>query len=427
MMSTGLDTFEAERHGKPLPFLVGLYFGFRVITVLLSARVFGTDPRTGPEVNVALDFLLLAITVFCCTGQTQYPFREIAKLRPVQWALLFLGFSGFSLIWSNTASILDSTVYWCAMASDFAIVALLLQAGPFVESSESLMRGFVWGALAMSAIAWIMPAETDLRLGDSELLGPNQIGYTCAIAFFFAQYLMRSQKAKLGVPAFGLVITLLRTLSKTTIIAFLVGEGFLLFRDKLIRRRTKVLIAFAVIVVLGLFWGLLSSYYVFYTGAGNQAETLSGRLGIWTYFLLEAIQHPWIGHGFDSAWKVIPTFGPDQFQAAHAHNELLQQFYAYGAIGVGVFIGIYGSIFRHIRSLIKGPEKTFFRSFLIFILVRGIADTERFDLSLPLWAILLVSMLIDHARLSEGREPASKVESASISSIEHVSPLSTGA
>jgi exopolysaccharide production protein ExoQ len=347
----------------------------------------------------------------------------MATLPGVRWALFFLGFSCLSLLWSNTVSVSDSVVYWCALAADFTIVAMLLRAEPFTDASESLMRGFVWGALAMSAIAWIMPAEPDLRLGDEELLGPNNIGYVCAFALFFAQYLMRQNKAKLGIPAFGLAVTLLRTLSKTTIAAFLIGEGFLLLRDKSISRKSKVFIVLSAVAVLALFWGLFTSYYAIYTNAGNQAQTLSGRFGIWTYFLLQAVQQPLIGHGFDSAWKVIPPFGPDQFEADHAQNELLQQFYAYGAVGLCMFIGIYGGIYRHIRKLMKGPEKTFFLSFLLFIVVRGTADTERFDLSLPLWAILVISVLIEHARLAASVTPFSEDKPVPKSSVELGLPM----
>jgi exopolysaccharide production protein ExoQ len=400
-MPAELDNLNAQRHNKILPFALGFYFAFRVITVLVSTRTFGSDPRTGPEINVALDFLLLIATAFCYIGQARYPFWTMAKLPGIRWALLFLGFSFLSLSWSSTVSLLDSVVYWCGLAADFTIVALLLRGEQLTEASESLMRGFVWGALAMATIAWIMPAQSDLRLGDDELLGPNNIGYACALAFFFAQYLMREKGAKLGIPAFGLAVTLLRTLSKTTIVAFCVGQGFLMFRDKSINRRSKIVIVLAVVAMLWLFWGLLTSYYAIYTNAGTQSETLSGRFGIWAYFLLEAVQQPWIGHGFDSAWKVIPPFGPDQFEAAHAQNELLQQFYTYGAVGLCMFIGIYGGIYRHIRMLVKGPEKTFFFSFLLFIVVRGTADSDRFDLSLPLWAILMISILIDHARHQE--------------------------
>jgi O-antigen ligase len=291
------------------------------------------------------------------------------------------------------------------MAADVAIVVTLLRTGPLMSVSGSLMKGFIWGACTVAIIAWLMPAQSDLRLGDDELLGPNQIGYACAFAFFFAQYLIREKRAKLAIPAVVLVVTLLRTLSKTTIAAFLVGEGFLLIRDKSISRKSKILIAVAAAAVVAIFWGLLASYYDIYTNAGNQSETLTGRLGIWAYFLSEAVQQPWFGHGFDSAWKVIPPFGPNQFEAAHAHNELIQQFYAYGLIGVCLFTGIYWSLYRHIHRLMRGPRKTFFLAFLLFVLVRGTADTERFDLSFPLWAIMMISLLIEHALATEDEAP----------------------
>lgn len=384
-----------------VPCAVGFYFAFRTMAVLVSVRIFGTAPQTGTGINIAVDFFLLLVTAFCSIGNTRYPFLQMAKLPGIRWALLFLGVSGCSLLWSSTASLPNSIAYWCAMAADFTIVAMLLRVGPLTEVSDSLMSGFIWGACTVALIAWLMPAQSDLRLGDEELLGPNQIGYLCAFAFFFAQYLMRKKKGNWGAPALLLVITLFRTLSKTTIVAFLLSEGFLLIRDKSISRRTKILVVLAAMTAVAAFWGLLASYYNVYTNAGNQSETLSGRLSIWAYFLTEAVQQPWIGHGFDSAWKVVPPFGPDQFEAAHAHNEILQQFYAYGLVGIFMFIGIYSSIYRHIRRLAAGPVKTFYFAFLLFVLVRGTADTERFDLSLPLWAIVMISLLVEHARVRD--------------------------
>lgn len=384
-------------HFAAMSFVIGFYFAFRVITVVISVRILGTDAQTGTALNLAFDFFLLLVTAFCSVG-VRYPFSEMARLPEFRWAFLFLAFSCCSLLWSGSASFTNSVAYWCGMAADFAIVATLFRTGELEASSASLMEGFVWGACAVAAIAWILPAQSDLRLGDEELLGPNQIGYVCAFAFFFAQYLIREKKAKLGIPAIMLAITILRSLSKTTIAALLISEVFLLLRDRSMSRRTKILLVISAISSVALFWGLLTSYYGVYTNAGNQSETLSGRLGIWAYFLAEAVQRPWVGHGFDSAWKVIPPFGRDQFEAAHAHNELLQQFYAYGLGGVILFFGIYGSVFRHIRRLGAGPPRSFFLAFLIFVVVRGLADTERFDLSMPLWAILLVSLLVEQAR-----------------------------
>ena len=48
---------------------------------------------------------------------------------------------------------------------------------------------------------------------------------------------------------------------------------------------------------------------------------------------------------------------------------------------------LYASFYRHVKKLAASPLKALMFSFLVFVLVRGLADTEPFDLSLPLWAI----------------------------------------
>jgi exopolysaccharide production protein ExoQ len=390
-MTETLELKQAQTGG--MAFVVGLFFSLRLFIVLFSVRVLGTEPQTGTEISISLNTLLLVAVAFYSLGETRIPPSKMSQLWPVRWAFVFLSFSCCSLFWSATASLSAAIAYWCAMAADVAIVILMLRARPPKEIANSLMEGYVWGACAGAIIAWLIPAQSDLRLGDEELMGPNTIGYLCAFALFFAQYLVREKDRKWGAAVLLLGVTLLRSLSKTTIIAFLVGELFLLVWDKSMRLRTKVLLALGAAAIVGAFSSLLFSYFDIYSNSGNQAETLTGRLGLWAYFLAEAVQQPWIGHGFHSVWKVVPPFGPDQFEAPHAHNELLQQFYAYGAVGVCTFAGIYGSLWLQLRRLAASPMKTFFFAFLLFILVRGLADTDEFDLSLPLWSIVLISAL----------------------------------
>jgi O-antigen ligase len=112
----------------------------------------------------------------------------------------------------------------------------------------------------------------------------------------------------------------------------------------------------------------------------------------------DGIEKPFFGHGFHSVWQVIPPYGPEQFEVRHAHNEIIQQFYAYGAMGILLFCGIYTSFFLQIRKLPRSPLRSFLFSLLIFVLIRGVADTEAFDLSLPMWMILLFSSLMQEAR-----------------------------
>jgi hypothetical protein len=99
-------------------------------------------------------------------------------------------------------------------------------------------------------------------------------------------------------------------------------------------------------------------------------------------------------------WKVIPPFGPEQFEARHAENELLTQFYAFGLVGVCLLIGIYGSLYRQIRRLSQGPVRIVLLSLLLFVVVRGLAEAEAFDLLLPLWSIVLISLLVERTSLA---------------------------
>ncbi len=100
---------------------------------------------------------------------------------------------------------------------------------------------------------------------------------------------------------------------------------------------------------------------------------------------------------FTPVWQIIPPVGPDQFEVRHAHNEIIQQFYAYGATGILLFCGVYTSFFLQVRRLARSPLRGFLFSLLIFVLIRGLADTESLDLSLPMWMILLFTVLMREA------------------------------
>lgn len=346
-----------ERVSKPptlttFSSIVGFYLAFRLIAVVVSVRLFDADPQTGVGASLIINYLIMALAGFASFGPGSRTYSWFFQLASFRWSLAFLTFSGCSLLWTSSASLSAAAAFWCAMACDFATVGLLLRIGSVEETVAKLMSGYIWGACLIALIAWFLPAQSDLRLGDEEYLGPNQIGYACAFAVFLAQYLIRRGQKELIFPTLFLALTLLRSLSKTTIIAFAAGQALLLLRDRSLTAKTKLYIGASGVVVVTVLWGLLAAYYDVYTHAGNQSETLTGRIGIWAFILNEALQHPWIGHGFHSVWKVIPPFGP--FEARHAHNELLQQFYAYGVVGVAILFGLYGSVYQEIRRIPAG-------------------------------------------------------------------------
>lgn len=382
--------------GSGLAFAIGFFFSARTIIALFSVRILGTEPSTGAGISLALNILLLALVCFHSLGPGSRTVGSLLRPSSVRWVLAFLIFSGFSLAWSATVSLPTSTLYWFGMCTDVATIVLLLRTGSVTDESHALMKGFIWSTCCLALVAWIMPTQSDLRLGDENYFNTNQIGNLCAFTIFLAQYLTRRKDGKWKLATFFLAITLLRSLSKTTIVAFVLSESVLIIQDRSMSRKTKALITAAVVLLILVFWGLIEAYYDVYTTAGNQAETLTGRTAIWAYVLNAAFEQPWIGHGFDSMWKVVPPFGSDQFEPRHAENELLQQFYAYGVAGVVLLVSLYGSLYRKLRRLQIGPLKVIFSSVLLFMVIRGIAEAEAFDLLLPLWAIVLICTLVDH-------------------------------
>jgi O-antigen ligase len=388
--------------------IIGFYFAFRLLAVVIAVRFFDADPQVGVGTSLMLNYFFLLLAGFVSFGPGTRRYSWFCSITSFRWALAFIVFSGCSLFWTQSASLSAAIAFWVGMASDFVMVVLLLRIGSIEETVDTVMKGYVWGSCAIALIAWLLPAQSDLRLGDEDYLGANQIGYQCALAFFFAQYLMRSGIRGMRIPAVLLAITMVRSLSKTTLIAFFIAQGFLIIRDRSISAKAKLLIVCATSLVVATFWSLLAAYYDVYTNTGNQAETLTGRIGIWAFIFNEALQQPWIGHGFHSVWKVIPPFGV--FEARHAHNELLQQFYAYGVIGVAIFVCLYSSVFREIRKMQTGAIRMLLFAILLFVSVRGAADTEVFDLSLPLWTIALIGSTIAEQAKREPVVPEPEVQ-----------------
>jgi exopolysaccharide production protein ExoQ len=417
--------------GSGMAFFAGFFFAFRMVIVLVSVRILGMEARTGSELSMVAELLLLAAVCFHSLGAggssrpTVVSHESIGSLNSmssmiglpaIRWALVFLLFSCCSFAWSITVSLPASFAYWCGMAADVAIVMVLLSNGSVTGVSHAVMKGYIWSACCLSFIVWIMPVQPDLRLGDMDYFNTNQIGNLCAFAILMAQYLMSKKDGRWGFVTLFFILTLLRSLSKTTLAAFLLSEAILVIRDGAISLRTKLFLILAAILTILVFWGLFEAYYDVYTTAGNQAETLTGRTAIWAFALEGALQRPWIGNGFDAMWKVMPPFGPDQFEARHAENELLQQFYAYGAAGIVMLIGIYGSLYSKIRKMQRGSSQMIFFSILLFVVIRGLAEAEPFDLLLPLWAVVLFSMLIAYESKADG-------ETALIQPEPHSSPF----
>ena len=372
----------------------GFLFSFRAVLVMITARwlSWGTEP--GVIAGVIVEIVLLLMVSMQAVGPVARPIGWTFRLPCMRWILIFLAFSCCSLFWSATVSRVASFMYWGTMVADVMIVLLLLRSEAVVDVAHSIMKGYVVASVILAAIAWIIPAATDLRLGDLEYFNTNQIGNACAMGVFMAQFLASRKDGRWRVSVLFLMLTLVRSLSKATLIAFVVSQGVMLILDNSIPRKRKVVIGVSALALGLAFSGLFESYYGVYTTSGSQAQTLTGRTGIWIYSLETGLEKPWFGNGIDSMWKVAPPFGPEMYESRHAENEVLQQFFTYGLAGVAMLAGIYGTLYRSIRGIPRSSTRVVLSGLLLFILIRGLAEAEPFDLLLPLWSITLLSSYV---------------------------------
>lgn len=392
-----------------LRFSAGIFFSSRTIFALVTARWLniGTEPGVLAGFFLAAGLALAAVLgTFGAGSREEY---TLWTSRPLRWVILYLAFSGCSFFWTASVSVASSALYWLSLLGDVAIVILLVRGAAPAQAVDSLLKGYIAGSCALAAIAWMMPTAADLRLGDIDYFNTNQIGNLCALSLLMYGLLVsRRDVVSRTIPWF-LGITLLRSLSKATLAAFIACQLYRFLRDASIPRRQKWLLASAAIVLTLCFGSLLNAYYDTYTTTGNQAETLTGRTAIWAWTLDASLKQPWFGNGFDAMWKVAPPFGGELFEARHAENEILQQFFAYGLCGIALLIGIYGSLYRRIHAMPIGPQRVALTAFLLYAGIRGLAEAEPFDLLLPLWLVTAIAFLLqqgERQRAAAASEPA---------------------
>ena len=217
----------------------------------------------------------------------------ISKIATIRWIFVLLALSLMSAIWTGAQSTIAAVAYWAGMASDVAIVLLLLRGGDATHRGEGIMKGAVLGATALAAVAWFSPVTEDLRLGNDEFLHPNSLGLDLGLATLMAQYLI-PRGARWRWLAIVLAVSLLRTLSKTALIAFIIAECWYLMQNRQMSRRSKVGLVAATALVVASFWSVLNAYIDTYNnaGSGNQAETLTGRTVLWATAFSMSLENP---------------------------------------------------------------------------------------------------------------------------------------
>ncbi len=73
---------------------------------------------------------------------------------------------------------------------------------------------------------------------------------------------------------------------------------------------------------------------------------------------------------------------------------LRQLFFASGVVGIAMLVSVYWTLYRSIRRLPRSSTRAVLNGLLLYILIRGLAEAESFDLLLPLCSIVLINSSI---------------------------------
>jgi exopolysaccharide production protein ExoQ len=386
--------YEVTRpHKSWLCVTIGFVYAFRVALTFLW---FQSSPAQGTIISVSLSLALFCAALLYTAIFESTHDHSIALPPTLKYIFAYLALALISLLWTTTESSFVAFGYWAAMSADVLTIVVLVARQDAEWQVVQVMRGFVFASAIVAAVAWCAPTMNDLRLGNEDFLHPNAIGFEFAIATLCTLYLAREGTIwKILGAVVG--VSLVRSLSKASIIAFAVAAGFYLLREPALRRRTKIILVLGSVLGLGAFLGLIDVYVEQYT-QDSQLETVTGRTFIWAESLDIALERPWIGHGFYSYRWIVPPFGT--FEAWQAHNEALQQFFSYGLSGLFISSALYYSFLRQLRRDSRGNLRTLAASLLIFSLVRGLVDTDIFGLSFPLWLMAALTLALQESRAS---------------------------
>jgi hypothetical protein len=314
----------------------------------------------------------------------RFKFTNVLQTIPAKSLVLLILWAGTTLWWTRVNSLFSAFGYWTGIAISVLVVSLLLSLGDTDKVACKSLQGYVWSGLGFALVALLSNSTTaDGRLGNEDFLHPNAIGNQMAIASFCASYLILQTKTNLKehrcytAILLILLFTLLRSMSKTCIVAFLLAFPVYLAVTKISFQKKIALLWLTGGLVL-ISSATLSEYIGNYISdrGGENLTTATGRTRIWelTWDLIQ--QRPFLGYGFQSFRDVA-----DQIvgvRLINPHNEFLDVWVNLGLIGLTLTLITYiGYILLLKRALRSGlPQAAFGLALLIYSLVRGLTEAS---------------------------------------------------
>lgn len=379
---------------------VSFWFWFlSSLKITFVALLFRSNPAAGTLFNFIISLFFLLFVFFEWLGK-----HRVLEFSPaVKLIYAYLAWAGLSLLWTRAESTATAAFYWVGVVLDVAVVWFMLHSSNRRRVIEGGLRGIVFGGVILGGLLFFFETGADGRAGD-EIIHVNSIGNQIGLAsiaslFFISGFHERGDSLKkwYGVIIF-LLLCLIYSLSKTSIVAVGVAIVIYTVMGKGVKGSSIALLSCGALLLV-IFWPTIEVYLDAYMlpnsgGSLSTAETLTGRTLLWEEVWLMIGQAPIVGYGFFSFRDV----GPDIFSVmqTQAHNELLQQWFSLGIVGVVLALAVYCMAALHWWGIRRDPVglETCYAivglTLLVYSIARGITEASVVSLVFPLPMMLIL-------------------------------------
>jgi|GEM_PF-3056558 O-antigen ligase len=305
----------------------------------------------------------------------------------------------FLLAFVSIASAAYSPAKAFSFAWGFKLVLAVMLLRVILDEIESMndLRWFLdatlWSFTALVALCLAQFIATpDAWSGGrmSEALSPTGVSAIAGTLFLLGLifYAVKSEKKYLVFSGFGFFVMLLGGGKGAILAAFVAGTMFFILR----KNWKSGLIFIVVVVGLGSILVVttpLQHYLMDYAKSG-EAETGTGRIGLWKVIIPAIMEKPLYGHGYVSSKFIAEDVSGVDWPAGHTHNGFLEILYNNGVIGLILLLAV---LWRTVRNLL--------------LVTRRIKAGEMRTWAIGCFAVFVFEMLNGMLNASFGGRPGS--------------------
>lgn len=363
---------------------IAFWFWFFIgIEGCLTFIFFQGNPVLGTLITyippAALAFFLL--TTLLIGGQLRH--TEILKPLSAKMLVALSLWAGITIFWTGANPVYSALGYWAILVIKIFIVLLLFLLGDVEKVAIKSLQGLAWGSVVLGLIPFILQARTlDGRLGNEEFFHPNSIGNQMALTCLCTIYLALqswgqvSERRPYIVMLLFLLFTLLRSLSKTSILSFLIAASVYVLRSQIsVKKKINLVLISGGIIAVS--FTRLSRYLDTYLNEQQGGEALAtgtGRTQVWEMTWRMIQENPIWGYGYQSYRDVA-----DQIiglRLVHPHNEVLNIWFNLGGVGLLLALLTYIAYSWQVYCAGKArlPQEAFALSLLIYYIIRGVTE-----------------------------------------------------